>query len=135
MRWVYLVTAGVALLFVIQAIAVPIYVPILFDQPWQQQYSVITVLCLAALSSIFVDTHCNLLRAQGAYTHELCTRLACLFISTTCLLSFQIDTPENLAFVILASSIAWLLVMLPWHSIIPYLSISKSPSIRSQTNE
>ncbi|MFT5314112.1 MAG: O-antigen/teichoic acid export membrane protein [Paraglaciecola sp.] len=134
-RWVYLVTTAIGLLFVLQAIAVPFYVPILFDQQWQQQYSVITLLCLAALSSIYVDTHCNVLRAQGAYKHELYTRLFCLFISTGSLLSFQIDTPEGLAFVILASSIVWLLVLLPWQTFNPYFNRKKPTSIRSQANE
>jgi PST family polysaccharide transporter len=134
-RWVYLVTTGVGLLFVLQAFAVPIYVPILFDQQWQQQYVVITLLCLATLSSIYVDTHCNLLRAQGAYKHELYTRLFCLIISAVSLLIFKIDTPESLASVILASSLVWLLVLLPWQSIGRYLSLSNSTSIRSQTNE
>ncbi|MFT5676831.1 MAG: O-antigen/teichoic acid export membrane protein, partial [Paraglaciecola sp.] len=134
-RWVYLVTTAVGLLFVLQAFAVPIYVPLLFDQEWQQQYLVITLLCLAALSSIYVDTHCNLLRAQGAYKHELYTRLFCLVISTVSLLSFQIDTPESLALMVLASSISWLLVLLPWQTINNLYNLLKSPSIRSQSNE
>ena len=134
-RWIYLITTAVALLFICQAIAVPFYVPMLFDQQWQQQYMVITLLCLAALSGLYVDTHCNLLRAQAAYQYELYARLFCLCISTLSLLIFPIETPEDLALVLLASSITWLLVLFSKPTLTQNFTRSKSLSIRSQTNE
>ena len=134
-RSIYLITTAVGLLFVCQAITVPTYVPLFFDQEWQQQYAVITLLCLAALPCLYVDTHCNLLRAQGAYQYELYTRSFCLFISSLSLLVFQIDTPEKLALVVLASSTTWLLVLLFKPTISTKFTPSKSLSIRSQTHE
>jgi O-antigen/teichoic acid export membrane protein len=122
-RWIYLITTAVALLFVLQAIAVPFYVPMLFDQEWQQQHVVITLLCLAALSGLYVDTHCNILRAQKAYQYELYTRLFCLCISSLSLLFFEINTPEDLGLVVLSSSIIWLLVLFFKPIIIPNPSL------------
>lgn len=134
-RWIYLITTAVALLFILQAIAVPFYVPLLFDQHWQQQHVVTMLLCLAALSSLYVDTHCNILRAQEAYQYELYARLFCLVISILSLLIFKIETPEALALVVLASSTTWLLILLSKPIINQNFSPSKSRLIRSQTNE
>ncbi|PKH03016.1 polysaccharide transporter [Psychromonas sp. MB-3u-54] len=133
--WIYLVTTAVALLFLLQAIAVPFYVPLLFDQQWQQQYLVISLLCLAALSGLYVDTHCNILRSQGAYQYELYVRLFCLVISTVGLLIFQTETPETLALVVLANSTTWLLVLFFKPPMSQNISPLKSLSIRTQTNE
>jgi hypothetical protein len=95
----------------------------LFDQEWQQQHVVITLLCLAALSGLYVDTHCNILRAQKAYQYELYTRLFCLCISSLSLLFFEINTPEDLGLVVLSSSIIWLLVLFFKPIIIPNPSL------------
>jgi O-antigen/teichoic acid export membrane protein len=134
-RWIYLVTTAVALLFLLQAVAVPFYVPLLFDQQWQQQYLVISLLCLAALSGLYVDTHCNILRSQGAYQYELYARFFCLFTSTLGLLIFQTETPEAFALVVLVSSTTWLLTLLFRPTISQNITSLKSLSIRSKTNE
>lgn len=112
---VYLLTCSVGTLFLIQAYLVPVYVPLLFDQAWQQNYMVVTVLCLAALPAVFIDTQCNVLRAKAHYQQELYVRLFCLIVSTTGLIAVQAATPENFALTILACSTVWLLALIPWN--------------------
>lgn len=114
---VYLFTCSVGTLFLIQAFLVPIYVPLLFDQAWQQNYMVVMVLCLAALPAVFIDTQCNVLRAKAQYQKELYVRLFCLIVSTVGLLAVQAATPENFALTILACSALWLLTLIPWYKL------------------
>ncbi|MFT6991122.1 MAG: PST family polysaccharide transporter [Paraglaciecola sp.] len=114
---VYLFSCSVGILFLIQALLVPIYVPILFSQAWQQNYTVVMVLCLAALPAVFIDTQCNVLRAKAQYQKELYVRLFCLTVSTVGLIAIQATTPENFALTILACSGLWLLALIPWHKL------------------
>ncbi|MFT4941914.1 MAG: O-antigen/teichoic acid export membrane protein [Paraglaciecola sp.] len=112
---VYLFTCLVSVLFLIQAFLVPVYVPLLFNQTWQQNYMVVIVLCLAALPAIFIDSQCNLLRAKAQYQKELYVRLFCLIVTTVGLLAVQAATPESFVLTILACSFLWLLALFPWH--------------------
>lgn len=114
---VYLFTCAVGTLFLIQAFLVPIYVPLLFSQAWQQNYMVVMVLCLAALPAVFIDTQCNVLRAKAQYQKELYVRLFCLIVSTIGLIAVQAATPENFALTILACSTVWLLALIPWNKL------------------
>ncbi|MGJ8680785.1 oligosaccharide flippase family protein [Paraglaciecola sp.] len=118
---VYLFTAGIAALFIVQALLVPYYVPLLFKQSWQQNHLVIILLCLAALPAIFIDTQCNILRAKAAFQSEFKVRLFCLFTTFICLSLFQASDPESFAYSILFSSVIWLVAMLPINSIKQFL--------------
>ncbi len=132
---VYLLTALVACVFVVQALAVPIYVPILFDQQWQQNHNVITLLCFAALPALFVDTHCNLLRAKASYKTELTVRLFCLTIAAVGLMLLPAADPKEFASNILLISSVWLLVVIISHNIKRLRALTPFTSIRSQTHE
>ena len=114
---VYLLTCSVSILFLIQALLVPIYVPIFFSQSWQQNYMIVMVLCLGALPAVFIDTQCNLLRAKAHYQRELYVRLFCLIVTTVGLLAVQAATPQNFVLTVLACSFLWLLALIPWHKL------------------
>ncbi|MBL4629762.1 MAG: oligosaccharide flippase family protein [Paraglaciecola sp.] len=118
MPFVYIFTCGVAALFLIQAMLVPIYVPLLFEQTWQQNHTVVILLCIAALPAIFIDTQCNLLRATAHYQRELYVRSFCLIVSTIGLLIAQANSLETFALTILTSSMLWLLALIPWRALI-----------------
>lgn len=118
---VYAITSLVGCLFLIQALLVPFYVPLLFSQEWQQNHLVIILLCLAALPAIFIDTQCNLLRAKAAYSQELYVRLYCLFVTFTSLISIQANTPKTFALTILVSSVLWLLALIPFKNLMHLL--------------
>lgn len=134
-RNVYLLTALVASVFALQAIAVPLYVPILFEQHWQQNYLVVMLLCFAALPALFVDTHCCLLRARASYKAELAVRVSCLAVSTAGLLMLPAETPETFALNILLLSFAWLAVVIISHTVKPAATLTQTAIYGSQSNE
>lgn len=112
-RWVYLITLLVCSAFIIQALIVPWYVPLIFEQQWQQNHLVVMMLCLTAIPTIFIDTRCNMLRSQAAYRCELNVRVFCLFLSVAGILLVSSETPESLALTLLMSGIAGLSIFLP----------------------
>lgn len=132
---VYLLTALVGCLFVLQALLVPFYVPVLFDQQWQQNHNVISLLCVAALPALFVDSHCNLLRAKASYRAELIVRCCCLAISAIGLTTLPTESPEAFAFNILLISAVWFLIVIASHNLKPFRTSLQLTSIGSQTHE
>jgi O-antigen/teichoic acid export membrane protein len=132
---IYTFTSFVALIFILQAIAVPFYVPILFEQPWQQNYSTVAFLCCAALPAIFIDTHCNFLRAKAKYQHELYVRIFCLSISGFGLFLFNAKTPVEFALSVLLMSGICLLALLIQRCVLHRISIIKLLTFRSHLNE
>ena len=95
----------IGLLFVIQALIVPVYVPILFDEKWSPVIPIITILCLVALPNLVIDTICCFERAREQYHRETIIRFICLFISLAILYIFAPDEPMEFAIVIFLSSL------------------------------
>lgn len=106
-RLVYLITIGFGLLFVVQALLVPMYMPIIFDEKWHATIPVATIMCLIALPLTIVNSYCMIERAKGFYNNEIITRLICLVITVTLLVVFLPEQPMNFALVLLLSSFLW----------------------------
>ena len=83
---IYGISGAVALIFALQAVAVPTYLPLLFDAKWQSVTTVVSVMCLVAMPSLLIDARCTLARAQAHFHQEIAIRFACLVISASCLL-------------------------------------------------
>jgi len=132
---IYVFTSFIAFTFVLQAIAVPFYVPILFEQQWQQSYSTVAFLCCSAIPAIFIDTHCNISRAKAEYQYEMYVRIFCLITSATGLLLFNAKTPADFALSVLIMSAVCLLVLLIQRCFSCRISIIKFLSLRSHSNE
>lgn len=132
---IYALTSLIAIAFVLQAFAVPFYVPILFEQEWQQSYLTITFLCLAALPVIFIDTYCNVMRAKAKYKNEMYVRIFCLVISAAGLFIINANTPVNFALSVLVMSVICLFVLLIQRYLLRHISVKNLLSFRSQTNE
>jgi len=56
---------GLAPLIVLQALAVPLYVPVLYGADWAHLAPVISTLCLAAIPGLLWSASANWLRAEG----------------------------------------------------------------------
>jgi len=95
----------IGLLFVIQALIVPIYVPILFDEKWSPVIPIITILCLVALPNLVIDIVCCYERAIEQYHQETIIRFIALLISLTTLFIFSPEEPMEFAMVIFCSSL------------------------------
>jgi len=100
---VFVISLGIGLLFVIQALLAPIYVPILFDEKWSSAIPIITILCLVALPNLIIDIVCCMQRVTEQYHRETITRLVCLFISLVTLFIFTPNEPMEFALVIFFS--------------------------------
>ncbi len=66
-----LMYAGVCTLFVLQALLAPFYIDLLFDQRWAEHATLVSVLCLAAIPLLALDTLCTHLRAKNKALEEL----------------------------------------------------------------
>ena len=102
---IFAISLGIGLLFVIQALIAPFYVPILFDEKWSSVVPIITILCLVALPNLMIDIVCCLQRVNEQYHSETITRLVCLFISLVTLFLFTPNEPMEFALVIFFSSL------------------------------
>lgn len=123
---IYAFTSLIGFSFLLQAIAVPFYVPILFDQQWQQSYLTVAFLCCAALPAIFIDTHCNILRAKAQYQQEMYVRIFCLITSTIGLFLFNANTPVDFALSVLSISAICMFALLAYRCIRPFVSHPRS---------
>jgi PST family polysaccharide transporter len=98
-------------MFVVQALIVPYYVPLIFDDKWAITLPVITMLCLAALPNFIIDSFCCLLRANEQYHRETIARFTCLFISLISLYLIKPEDPMAFAVLIVISSLLCLFAL------------------------
>lgn len=110
-RLVYLVAAAVGMIFVAQALLVPIYVPIIFDEKWQSMIPIVSIMCLVALPSVIVDTHCSIARAKALFNDEIVTRFICLLISLLLLAIYAPTEPMEFTLVLFISSLLWCIAL------------------------
>ncbi len=66
----------ISLLIIVQAVAVPYYVPVLFGAKWEPMTMVVAVLCLSAATKSWHDLSTQLLRAAGKPGVELVANVA-----------------------------------------------------------
>lgn len=116
-RLIYRIATLIGLIFVVQAVMVPIYVPLIFDEKWYSTMPIVTIMCLIALPNIIVDTYCSFQRAKAAYTTETLTRLLCLFINLLMLYIFSPKQPMEFAIVLFFSSLLWCFLIHPGYSL------------------
>lgn len=112
----------ISLLFVVQALIAPFYVPILFDEKWSSVVPIITILCLVALPNLMIDIVCCLQRVNEQYHGETITRLICLLISLLTLLSITPNEPMEFALAIFFSSLFCLVPIYLMKLIKPFAS-------------
>ena len=117
-RIICLVTLAVGMLFIAQALLVPIYVPMLFDNKWNTMIPVVSIICLVALPSIMVDSYCSFERAKANYNREIVTRFVCLTISLALLFICSPTQPMDFAMVLFFSSLLWCAVIYFGHKFI-----------------
>lgn len=117
----YIISLCIGLLFVIQAILAPIYVPILFDEKWSSAVPIISILCLVALPNLMIDVVCCFQRVTEQYHSETLTRFVCLLISLGTLFIFTPDEPMEFAMAIFFSSL-FCLIPIYFHTLLKPLN-------------
>lgn len=116
---VYLLSLCVGVLFAIQACLVSIYVPIIFVQPWQHEFFTISLLCLANIPMVFIDTYCNSLRSRAMFITEFIARLSSLLVLVAGIFLVSAQHVESYAISVLVFNVLALSVFL-----IPTISTS-----------
>jgi len=102
--------AGIlSLLFVVQALLAPIYVNLLFHSQWSTAASLVSILCLAGIPAIFVDTSAMLFRAGNKTLIEAALIFYCVLIMAMVLVFAAPTTPVGLALATSLSSALWLI--------------------------
>lgn len=132
---VYFISIGVGLLFVGQAMLVPLYMPIIFDAKWHATIPVATVMCLIALPIVIVNSYCLIERAKGCYINEIKTRFTCLLITVSMLLLISPEQPMNFALTLLFSGFIWCFSLYFDKAIKSIVSISITLFNRRKTHE
>ncbi len=119
---IFLLSSAIALLFLLQAIIAPFYIQWLFSAHWHSSAALVSLLCLSAIPAIFIDTECNLLRAQSRIKYEFYICSYCVMVSAIGLLLLQPSTPMEFAIAVAITSSLWLTSLLL--KIIPFISTS-----------
>lgn len=101
---ILLVSIAFGFMFVLQALLVPIYVPILFPEQWSTAIPVITILCLMALPNFITDIFCCVQRVKAHYHSESLIRFFSLTSTLFALLIVIPTTPIDFAVVMLVST-------------------------------
>ncbi len=118
-------TGLVSVVFICQAMAAPIYVPLLFGNNWNMAIQTVSILCLAASMNLLFDTYCNFCRAAARYQEEFIKRCTVSVIGITIIVLLQPSTPIEVGFAVLIGSSVWPLYF------VSSLTISRFTSINS----
>lgn len=100
--------AFVGLAFVAQALIAPIYLDLLFDSSWQQASPIVSLLCLAAIPALLIDSLALSYRAQAKTSIELLCHIATTGIAAIAIWSLQSQSAQELAENYLLASLTWL---------------------------
>lgn len=106
----FLFTAAVALIFLLQAVAAPIYVPILFNSNWAQAGTIVTVLCLSAGPALFLDTTCLIQRVQNRLLTESLLQLSALVTVVGVIFIAKPNDAMGFAVFVTSASLVWLMI-------------------------
>ncbi|MBU2533801.1 MAG: hypothetical protein KKB37_13760, partial [Alphaproteobacteria bacterium] len=83
----------ISVIIALQALAVPLYVPILFGDKWEPVVLIVSILCLSATTRSCYDLAAQMLRAGGLQMAELVA--SCIF-TLVLLAVFAIALPSGL---------------------------------------
>ncbi|WP_320821664.1 oligosaccharide flippase family protein [Reinekea sp.] len=99
---------AISSVFIAQALAAPIYVPLLFGDLWQGAAYLVTILCLSAIPALLVDTRAFFYRANNRPLDETKLTLVCVLITVFTLAIVAPESPQTLALCTTLASLSWL---------------------------
>ncbi len=100
-------TFAVAALFLLQAALAPFYVPIIFGNKWAPSVEAVSILCIAAIFILFLDTYCCHCRALGSLKHELKVRSSFSLLSILVFFAWQVQSVQDCAIAVLVGGMLW----------------------------
>ena len=99
---------AISSVFVLQALAAPLYVTILFGDRWQGAAYLVSILCISAIPALLVDTRSFFYRANNRPSAETKLTLACVVVSLVAVLVVAPESPQALAWCTTLASLSWL---------------------------
>jgi len=112
LRKATLFAGTIALVFVLQSLAAPIYIPILFNSKWDAAIPIVSILCLTGITAILADTFSSFIRAKQQAKPEMILMAASVACFVFTILIFQPNNGIALASVTTVASVFWLLPVL-----------------------
>ncbi len=107
---IFKITASVASIFFIQAVAALIYIDWFFPSQWHQYASLAALLCLSAIPGLLIETECCLLRANNQPGTESLLMAACVLINAIVIYFGAPLSATEMTLCMVASSAIWPLV-------------------------
>lgn len=95
-------------IFVLQSLAAPIYIDILFSSAWEGAAILVSILCLTAIPGIFIDTAASYYRALNNPFSESLLIFSCVLITTTIILLVEPSNSFELSIATASASLFWL---------------------------
>ena len=128
------VAAPLAAVFILQAVMVPLYVPVVFGADWVFAVPLIAVLCLSGPAKLLTDGCALILRASGLPRYEL---LAVFASTATCLGAILMGAQVGLLSAAIGLAIASTLIALALYPTVLTLCADRArlPFERSQAHE
>ncbi|AFU99797.1 oligosaccharide flippase family protein [Simiduia agarivorans] len=112
------VSRAIALLFLLQILAVPVYLYILFGDRWSAAVPLVMLLCTTAIPALFIDATGMLLRIRNQPALELLAASFCLILMAASLMLFAPTDPTSMAQLVAFTSVSWLIpVIYIWKKI------------------
>lgn len=106
-RYFVLATA-VSSAFIAQSICANWYIPFVFNIEWHHATPIVSLLCLSAIPSLWLDTYCCIQRVQGNYAMELKLRCLSLVLFALWFSVYTPNTPHSFGIAVLVASFLWL---------------------------
>lgn len=104
---IFKITASVASIFLLQALAAPFYIDWFFPSQWHSYASIAALLCLSAIPGLFVETECCLLRANNQPGTESLLMAACVLINATVIYFGAPSSAAEMTTCLVAASAIW----------------------------
>ncbi len=107
---IFKISASVACIFLLQALAAPFYIEWFFPSQWHSYASLAALLCLSAIPGLLVETECCLLRANNQPGKESLLMAACVLINAIVIYFAAPTSAAEMTFCLVAASAIWPLV-------------------------
>ena len=118
-------SAFLCAIFLLQALAAPIYLQILFTDQWSEAATLVSLLCLSAIPALLLDTQGTVFRINNSPAKEAALMTCCVASHFVLLVLLARATPLTMASTVLASSASWLIWIAVFHA--PLLNIIQNP--------
>lgn len=111
-KQVWRITFFIAVMFIAQAFMAQFYISMLFSERWVEATNLVSLLCIVAIPTLLIDHYGLTFRAQNNPMFEMKLVMTCTIALFTSLAIMKPDSGYETAYVLLACSFGWCLLLL-----------------------